>query len=126
MLSIQASKILLKQMGLSDEDVDRCGELFEPQIEFHKYLMKHLNISSAKAEQKTKDFSKKFVTKELKLESNKNISDVERFAIGAKSLKMFAIKNGYDKELAEQMETGMAEMMDILQKVNVIKEDSTN
>ncbi len=123
MLSVQASKILLKQVGLSDQDVDRYGELIEPQIEFHKYLMKQLNISSEKAENKTKDFSKRYVMKELKKLKGKDITESERFAIGAKSMKEYALQNGFDKDLSDKIETGMAELMIILKKLDIKKEE---
>ena len=123
MLSVQASKILLKQIGLSDTDVDRYAELIEPQIEFHKYLMKKLNISSEKAENKTKDFSKRFIMSELKKLKGSEISDIERFAIGAKSLKTFALKHNFDQDMSNLIETGMSEIMQILKKLEDVKKE---
>lgn len=123
MLSVQASKILLKQCGLSDQDVDRYAELIEPQIEFHKFLMKQLDISSEKAEEKTKSFSKRFIMNELKKLKGSEISDTERFAIGAKSLKTFALKHNFDLDMSNRIETGMAEIMQILKKLEVKKEE---
>ncbi len=107
MLSIQDAKKTLEQMGMSVEETEKFGLICEPFINFHKFLMKKYNISSEMAENKTKVASKEYLTKNIKGDE----SQTELFQIVGRGMKEYAILEGYDFDLCEELENNLYELV---------------
>ena len=115
MLGLKQAKMVLAQLGLSEEQTNLFEDLITPHIEFHKFLMEKLNISSEEAEKKTETFSKKYITDKLADYTSKGgkletMSETYYFQLAGESMKIVALDNGYDSELSNILEKNMIEL----------------
>lgn len=122
MLSIKESKMLLAQLGLTQEQTDEYENLIAPCIDFHKYLMEKLDISSEAAEKISEVHTKKYVTEKIdELSKNENfdfnsIDETFGFKLASEALKQLALNNGYDDVKANELEKNMNDLLELLVK----------
>jgi hypothetical protein len=115
MLGLKEAKMVLAQLGLSEEQTNQFEVLITPHIEFHKYLMEKLDISSEEAEKMTETFSKNYITDEIEkfAKNGGNIADIsedEYFRYAGASMKTIALDNGYDTTSSDLLETNMIKL----------------
>ncbi|MFM2393757.1 MAG: hypothetical protein RLZZ546_1739 [Bacteroidota bacterium] len=119
MLAIKQAKMLLAQMGMTEEQTNKYEALAEPFIEYHKFLMEKLDISSEAAEALTETFSKKYVSDKIQTmvtngEDLTNFDDKTPFILAAEAVKEMALSYHYDTEKVDVLQTNMGELLDLL------------
>ena len=115
MLNINDSLQALRGLGMNEEEVQKFKELFEPQIEFHKYLMEKLSLSSEDTEKLTQEYSKNFIEHSIKKLKDDGVNiatydTVSYFIIAGASFKNLALENGYSVEDASNLENCIVEI----------------
>ncbi len=127
MLSIKEAKMVLTQLGLTEEQTTKFEDLIVPHIEFHKFLMEKLDISSEGAEKLTEAYSKTYIIgkiEDFKKEGGDiyNIDDTFYFKVAGEAMKNVALQNGYEDDKANVLESNMIELTNmfvtIVEKLN--------
>lgn len=119
MLAIKQAKMLLAQMGMTEEQTNRYEALAAPFIDYHKFLMEKLDISSEAAETLTETFSKNYVSDKIQAmvtdgEDLSKLDDKTPFILAAEAVKQMALEYHYDTEKADILQTNMGELLDLL------------
>jgi hypothetical protein len=115
MLGIKEAKMVLSQLGMNDNEIEKYAILVEPFTEFHKYIMQKLNISSEETEKMTEKYSREFIIKKIaELQKSgvdiDSISEVEYFGMAGEAMKEFASEHSYDSEKCEILEKNLIEV----------------
>src|SRR5690606_16549386 len=99
----------------TEEQTNKFEVLVAPHIEFHKFLMEKLDISSEGAEKLTEAYTKTYVIKKVE-EYKQNGGDINSvdetfyFNIAGEAMKNVALENEYNTEKANILETNMIEL----------------
>ncbi len=124
MLGIKQAKMLLAQLGLTEEQTNEFENLITPHIEFHKFLMEKLDITSEEVEKMTESFSKTYIIEKIE-EFKKNGGDVNSigadyyFKIAGEAMKQVALNNAYDITKSDLLETNMIALSHMLMSVTL-------
>jgi hypothetical protein len=112
MLSSKDSEQVLKQMGLTDDQITEYNALTEPFLDFHKFVMETLDVSSEKAENYTKEKTKEYILE------NKDyiLSNNDEYKFGAKGMEKTALEIGYDKEKSSQLNDNFIKIYDFFKE----------
>jgi len=121
MISLEDSKIIMKEAGLSEEALEEYGKLIEPFFEFSKYMCDKLNVSADIAEKYFNDYTKKYMiektanTKDLFNFYNSN-DDIQNltFNITGEAAENYALENEYDSEKAIILKNNIIELMNFM------------
>jgi hypothetical protein len=129
MLSIKEAKMVLAQLGLTEEQTGQFETLIAPHIEFHKFLMEKLDITSEGAEKLTEAYSKTYIIgkiEDFKKEGGDiyNIDEAFYFKIAGEAMKSVALENGYDEEKSIVLESNMIELTNMF--VSIVERLNAN
>lgn len=124
MLSVREAKIALKQLGLPEEQINKYEELIIPHLDFHKFLMEKLDISSENVENLSKSYSKDYIETKLAdlVKNGEDLSKIDSiiyFKLSGEAMKSLALENGYDTEKSQILEDNLIEVLNIF--INVTK-----
>lgn len=113
MLSLQNARIVLNQIGLNDEEIENYEKLVQPHLNFHKYLMDKLDITSEEVEKLTEEFSKKYITNIVKGDETQE----ELFVLAGQAMKNLAIEQKYNDDLSNELESNIIQLMNMFKEI---------
>ena len=122
MLAIQDAVKALTQLGMKKEDTDKFEILIVPQINFHKFLMESLDISSEDAEKLTQNYSHDYVKSKLE-EFEKDGGDLNSvdedfyFGLAGDAMKLVALENNYGIENSQALKDNLEEISKMLKNI---------
>jgi hypothetical protein len=115
MLSIKDSKVVLTQMGLTEEQINLYEKSVEPFIVFHKFVMESNDISSEAAEKLADSYVKEYFNDYIK--NNNNLEDINELELAGEAMKSFAIVQNYDKVKSEELVVSTHNIMKLFENV---------
>lgn len=116
MLSIKDSKVVLGQMGLSENDLEEYEKLVSPFIELHKHVMKKNDISSETAEKLADKYVKEYFTKFMENKSDEDLKNINELELAGQAIKEFAINQNFDEKTSDILITNTHSIVKLFEK----------